>query len=145
MSDLDEVQRRIDCKIVSAAVAHMSDAKWRKLFNALGSYKGQVDGLCLKFISDEGLLPLFGIPGPFGDSEIRFRDEMPAPYASFREIDFLFIPKICKNPNSEPNRLLPDLCNDLSKLISYLESIASFPIQICKDGSIKILGYEWNS
>jgi hypothetical protein len=131
MSDLDEVQSCIDRKIASAAVAYMSDAKWRKLFNALGSYTGQVPRLRLKFVDDERLFPTHGIPGPFGDGDTSFRDEMPAPYAPFREIDFLFIPKIYKNLNSEPNKLLPDLCYDLSKLISHLESIAKFPIQIC--------------
>lgn len=143
MNNLDERQRRINSKITSATVTYMSNAKWRKLFNAFIDYPGNINGMRLKFVDDERLFSKFGTLGPYEDDEVRFRDEMPSPYAPFREIDFLLIPKTFKNPNADPHRVLPDLQNDLCSLKSYLDKIAKFPIQTCENGSIKILGYQW--
>lgn len=143
MNNSDKRQRRINSKITSATVTYMSNAKWRKLFNALKDYTGNINGMQLKFVDDERLFSTFGIPGPCEDREVGFGDEMPSPYAPFREIDFLLIPKTFKNPNADPHRVLPDLHNDLCSLKSYLDKIAKFPIQTCEDGSIKILGYQW--
>ena len=144
MNNSNEMQRRINSKIASATVTYMSNAKWRKLFNALKEYPGNIYGMRLKFVNDERLFSKFTFLGPYEDDEVRFRDEMPSPYAPFREIDFLLIPKKIQNPNAEPYRVLPDLQNDLCSLKSYLEKIAKFPIQTCEDNSIKVFGYQWN-
>ena len=143
MDNLDERQRRINSKITSATVTYMSNAKWRKLFNALIDYPGNINGIRLKFVNDERLFSQFTGLGPYKDCEVGFGDEMPSPYAPFREIDFLLIPKTFQNPNADLHRVLPDLQNDLCSLKSYLDKIAKFPIQTCEDGSIKILGYQW--
>lgn len=145
MNRSDEIQERINRKIASAAVAYMSDAKWRKLFNSLSNYSGTIHGLCLKFVNDERILPSIGIPGPYEEDEHGFKDELPSPHTPFREIDFVLIPKTVQNPKADPNCFLPDLCNDIDSLIIYLENISKFPIQNCVDGSFKILGYEWTS
>ncbi len=99
----------------------------------------------LKFVNDERLLLTFGVPGPYAENDVRFRDEMPAPYTPFREIEFLLIPQQCQPLNTDQHRLLPELQNDLFALKKYLDKIAKFPIQFCEDGSIKILGYSWSS
>ncbi|KAI9130682.1 hypothetical protein [Acaryochloris sp. CCMEE 5410] len=145
MNHPDEIQERINWKIASAAVAYMSDAKWRKLFNALVSYSGNIHGLYLKFVNDERILLLDSIPGPYKANELGFRDEMPSPYIPFREIDFVLIPNAVQHPKADLNRPLPDLSNDIASIILYLENIAKFPIQNCVDGSFKILGYEWSN
>ena len=145
MKNTDELQRRIDEKIVSATGTYMSDSKWRKLFNSLRDYRENIHGMRLKFVNDDRLLLTFGIPGPYGENEVRFGDEMPAPYTPFREIDFLLIPKKCQPLNTDRHRMLPNLQNDLFALKKYLDNIAKFPIQDCEDGSIKILGYSWSS
>ncbi|NET47186.1 MAG: hypothetical protein F6K09_00080 [Merismopedia sp. SIO2A8] len=145
MNNTDEIQRRINQKIDSATVAYMNDSKWRKLFDALRNYAGNINGMQLKFVHDERILPTFGVPGPYEEHEVGLGDEMPAPYAPFREIEFLLIPKKCQHPNTDQNRALPDLQNDLFPLKKHLDKIAKFPIQFCEDGSIKILGYSWSS
>ncbi len=145
MNNTDERQRRIDQKIATAAVAYMSDSKWRKLFNALRNYAENVHGIQLKFVNDERLLSTFGIPGPYEKQEVGFGDEMPAPYIPFREIEFLLIPQTYQHPNTDQYRALPNLQNDLLSLKRYLDEIAQFPIRVCEDGSIKILGYGWSS
>lgn len=143
MSHSDEIQERINRKIASAAVAYMSDAKWRKLFNALVNYSGNIHGLCLKFVNDERILLFNDIPGPYEANELGFRDEMPSPYTPFREIDFVLIPPTIQHPKADSNRPLPELSNDIASIILYLENISRFPIQNCVDGSFKILGYQW--
>ena len=144
MNNLDKRQRRINSKISSATVTYMSNAKWRKLFNALIDYPGDINGMRLKFIDDGRLFSNLGVIRHYEDDEVGFGDEMPSPYAPFREIDFLLIPKTFQNPNARPHRVLPDLQNDLCSLKSYLDKVAKFPIQTCEDGSIKIIGYQWD-
>ena len=92
MDNLDEIQRRMNRKIDSATVTYMSNSKWRKLFNALRDCSENTNGMQLKFVNDERIYPSFGSPGPYEEHEVSFRDEMPAPYVPFREIDFLLIP-----------------------------------------------------
>ena len=144
MNNLDERQRRINSKITSATITYMSNAKWRKFFNALIDYPGSINGMQMKFIGDERLFSNLGNIRHYEDDEVGFRDEMPYPYGQFREIDFLLIPKTFQNPKANSHRVLPDLQNDLCSLKSYLDKIAKFPIQTCEDGSIKIIGYRWD-
>jgi hypothetical protein len=142
--DYDERQRRIDGRIASASVRHMSNAKWRKLFNSLHGYDGRLAGLSIKFVRDDSM---YGVPrklGPYTENETRFYDEHPAPYKPFREIEFVYIPEVFRDPSPSANWPLPDLENDLEALVEYLNSIAQFPIQHCDDG-IKVVGYEWYS
>jgi len=143
MNSSNELQNRIDRKIASAKVAHMNDSKWRKLFNALVEQPEGSAGMRIKFVNDKRLLATFETLGPYAADETRFRDEMPSPYAPFREIEFLLIPKSL--PSLDRKRRLPDFYNDLAALITYLDGVAKFSIQTCEDGSIKILAYEWNT
>jgi hypothetical protein len=143
MNNNREVKRRIARKIEQASACYMSNAKWRKFFNSLHSYEGQIGGLSIKFVKDDRVFEI-SMPGPFKDEEKQFGDEMPYPYGPFKEIEYVKIPKEYPNPHSDPKRDLPDLSNDLDDLKSYLESIAKFPIFEYED-CIRIVGYEWCS
>ncbi len=138
MSRDDEIEKILR----GAKAAHMSNAKWKKLFEACEKYGEPIGGVSWKFIwSDASFKNTICVSENLID-EKRFGDCDPSPYAELREIEWIEIPRKYEDPKSDPKRRLPEKYNDISSLILYLSAIAEFPI-IENQNSIKIVGYEW--
>ncbi|MBT1065488.1 hypothetical protein KJY73_18015 [Bowmanella sp. Y26] len=138
MSDED----KIDKLVRSAKVAHMSNAKWRKLFFACEEYPENIGGVLWKFLDwDRHIECSICATDALLDDE-RFGDCSPAPYVSLREIEWIFIPAVYSNRHADAKRPLPNLSNDLRSIQEHLLKYSQFPLSIDSTG-IRIVGYEW--
>jgi hypothetical protein len=119
--DLLERQRRIDAAIARAKAAHMSNAKWRKLFQVLS---GRGFQLRWKFIGDDRVFEEWP---PHEDAILDdcLGDVLPYPYGPYREIDWIEIP-------AEHADLTEEL----------LDNIGRFPKTRTEFG-LRVAGYSW--
>ena len=88
-ADQRETEWRIDATISRASACHMSDAKWRKLFESLRELG--VGPLRWKFIRDDRIFVQPVPPAP-AVLERMLDDVLPYPYGPFREIEWVEIP-----------------------------------------------------
>ncbi|MBA4192090.1 MAG: hypothetical protein C0467_29275 [Planctomycetaceae bacterium] len=120
--DLRERQRRIDATIARASACHMSDAKWRKLFLALGTLG--VGRIAWRFVRSDQLT--YQQPPPesalmdscLGD----FGHAVGVPY---REIDWVEIP-----------------AERAAGVAEGLAAVGEFPVRQVASG-LRIVGYSW--
>ncbi|WP_445363546.1 hypothetical protein ACJJIQ_02045 [Microbulbifer sp. ANSA003] len=138
MTNVDKIEQLIQ----RAKLAHMSNAKWRKLFKICGEYSQSIGGIMWKFVGCDTLINCTICVTDCLLDEERFADYFPNPYAKLNEIEWIFIPYKYSDPNSDPKRPLPLLENNLTALIEHLEKYCKFPITNTENG-IKIIGYEW--
>lgn len=143
MNNVNESERRIQRRIASARVNHMSNAKWRKLFAAIHSLPKYPGGVGIKFINDDRLFTE-PIPGPDFEYEDNFGECGGISYAPFSHIEFVQIPNKYSRQLLGPRYPETKFINDVTSLIERLTEIGSFPIQEYDDG-IRILGYEWGT
>ena len=115
-----EQQRRIDATLDRARVRHMSNAKWRKVFAVCCAH--DIAPLRFKFVRDERVFP--GGPQPRAGN-VQLGDESPAPYAPYREIDWVELP-LCYADDAE----------------QAFGAVGRFPLVRTKTG-LRIVGYEW--
>ena len=114
-----EQQRRMETAIDAKSAHHMSDAKWRKLLNAL---EGCGIVLDWKFLRDDRV---FQSP-PLGGSallETQFADIHPFPYSPYREIEWIAFPG-----------------TDIATVHSLVDSVGTFMIVPVGDDT-RILAY----
>ena len=76
----------MEATIARATARHMSNAKWRKLFAALWELGGV--GLNWKFLRDDRVFS-GSSPPPYAILEETLGDVMHAPYAVYREIEWV--------------------------------------------------------
>ncbi len=119
--ELIEKQRRIDAAIANASVAHMSNAKWRKLFNFLSS--SGIGQIKWKFIHDDKIWWSYSPPS---ESELfadRIGDFVPCHGTPYREIEWIEF--------SVEHR---------ESFLAQLSALGQFPIQQCGFG-VRVIGY----
>jgi hypothetical protein len=121
-ADRQEQQRRVDAAIGRAAVGHMSDAKWRKLFAALRDLG--VGPLRWKFVGDDRV---FVQPAPPAQAvrERTLGDVLPYPYGPYREIEWVEVP-----------------AERAAGVIEALAAVGQFPVQQ-RDSGVRVVGYTW--
>lgn len=123
-------------------VAHMSNVKWRKLFEACENFGEPIGGVRWKFIgSEDSFLCSICVSDCLID-DARFGDCDPSPYAKLKEIEWIEIPEKFDDPRSDAKRKLPEKRNDVLAIVCYLNSVGKFPIFKSEKG-IRIVGYEW--
>jgi len=135
MSDINEIQRRVDKKISDALSALMSNAKWRKL---LIEIDGKAFGLKWKFVNSDEIYTA-QVPVLL---EKTFGDCLPYPYGPYREIEWLLIPMEYSHPNSDEYRSLANTRNDLQFIRNVIDSLGQYPVELSGEG-LKIIGYKW--
>ena len=143
MNDLDENKRRIQRRIATARVKHMSNAKWRKVFATIHSFSTGFGDLGIKFINDDRLFT-GQMPGPDFEYDDNFGECGGASYAPFSHIEFLQLPNQYRRELDGPRYPATEFTNDLKSLIERLGEVGAFAIQ-AYDGGIRILGYEWDA
>src|ERR1044072_5318113 len=116
-----ELQRRIDATIARAATRSMSDAKWRKLFQAL--HELGIEKVRWKFLRDERVF-VASVPSASVVLEGMLGDVLPYPYGPFREIEWIEIPA--------------EFATGLS---AALEAIGKFPVQQL-DSGVRVVAYQ---
>lgn len=143
MNDANEIEKRIQRRIASAAVKHMSNTKWRKLFSALHSIPDALGKVEIKFINDDRL---FAVPPPGPDfaHEANFGECGGISYSPFTHIEFVQIPYKCHRELDGSHCSPTEATDNLQKFVARLAQIGSFPIQVY-DAGIRIRGYDWNS
>ncbi len=120
----------------------MSNAKWRKLFQACKDYPQDIGGTSWKFIGHSGAIISTLCANDSLLDEGRFGDCDPSPYADLKEIEWVYIPIVFADPHEDKQRPLPKLKNDISAIKEHLNTYAKFPIIEVEDG-VKVIGYEW--
>ncbi|AWM38910.1 hypothetical protein GobsT_28610 [Gemmata obscuriglobus] len=121
-TDWREFQRRMDAFIATACACHMSDAKWRKLFRALGELR--VGRMAWKFVRSDRILyqppppPQALLRSCLGD----FGLTAGSPY---REIDWVEVPN-----------------ERAAGVAEGLATVGRFPVERLTTG-LRIVGYTW--
>lgn len=115
-------EERNRATIARAKTCHMSNAKWRKVFTALGSLDTGI--LRWKFVREDRI---FESRAPWANQilEDRLGDVMPGPYTPFREIDWIEVP-----------------LDRADGAIEALEALGQFPVLHTESG-VRIVGYSW--
>ena len=88
-ADWREWQRRVDAAIARASAAHMSNAKWFKLFAVLRGL--HVGPLRWKFVRQDDTAEC-PVPPEWGVRPEGLGDVLPYPYGPFREIEWVEVP-----------------------------------------------------
>ena len=143
MNDANETERRIQRRIASATVKHMSNTKWRKLFSAMHAIPDPLGNVSIKFINDDRVFTE-PTPGPEFAHEDKFGECGGISYSPFTHIEFVQIPNKYHRELDGPRYPPIEFTNDVQALVARLAQIGSFPIQEY-DGGIRILGYEWDT
>jgi hypothetical protein len=121
-ADREKQLRRLEAKLASVAAKNMSNAKWLALFAAL-----REAGIAIvrwKFIQHAHIF-VHPIPGETELVANGFGDVLPAPYATFRELEWLEVPAVH------------------SELFARLRaSHKAFPWQESAEG-LRVVAYEW--
>lgn len=130
---MNETERRIERRIASASIKHMSNAKWRKFFAALHDVLQPPHKIGLKFVGQDHVF-IVPVPGPHFENEDNFGECGGISYALFAHIEFVRI-----------SRLYPvagNATNNVEALIKHLNNVGRWSIQ-ASDDDVFILGYEW--
>lgn len=143
MYDASEATRRIERRIAAASAAHMSDAKWRKLFAALHSFPGRLRGAAIKFVNDDRMF-VEPLPGPKFKHDDNLGECGGISYSRFAHIEFVQIPNRFASSPYGPRYPETVIENDLSSLVDFLNKLGKFPIESCAEG-IRVVGYSWKS
>lgn len=121
--DLRERQRRIDATIARASACHMSDAKWRKLFLALGELG--VGTMTWRFVRS-GQLTHQPPPPECALMESCVGDFGMAVGVPYREIDWVEVPT-----------------ERAAGVVEALAAVGQFSVQQLASG-VRIVGYSWS-
>lgn len=141
-SGMNKLMGRVESKIANAKVAHMSNAKWRKLFQACEEYPQVIGGTSWKFIGySSAIISTLCANSSLLDDE-RFADCDPSPYADLKEIEWVHIPMVFSDAHEDKHRPLPKQKNDISAITEHLNTYGNFPIIEVENG-VNIIGYEW--
>ncbi len=135
-------EENISSVIQQAKVAYMSNAKWRKFFKACESCTSPIEGVEWKFVWSKNSFARSIYVSNALINESMFGDCPPSPYAQLREIDWILIPQLYKDPRSDSKRPLPQQTNDIDKILEHIKKYGQFPI-FHTDNGFKILGYKW--
>ncbi|MEP3890396.1 MAG: hypothetical protein ABJN69_08000 [Hellea sp.] len=130
---MNEIDRRLERRVASASVKHMSNAKWRKLFAVLHAAAPPLREVGIKFVNQDRIFSV-AVPGPSFESDDDFGECGGISYALFAHIEFL---QISKSDISTAN-----VSNDIQALVELLNTAGLWPIQVYEEG-IRIVGYEW--
>ena len=138
--DASEKTQRINRRIAAATVKHMSDSKWRKLFEAIHSVTIPLCGVGIKFINDPRLFTE-SVPGPEFEHANNTGECGGISYQPLAHIEFVEIPSSHQASIDDENSVV-SVENDLEGFVERLGQKGDFPVQTIENG-IRIIGYEW--
>lgn len=126
-------------KTLQPQVSYMNNAKWRKFFVTLDRAGVRVGGSRWKFLGSDRFFS-FGFPGESDLTDSGIRDEAFFP-VEFNWIQSIEIPRVYPDPRSDTERPLPPCTQDIEKIVSILERVGRFPLEL-KGDSFVVKGYE---
>ncbi|WP_417762989.1 DUF6678 family protein [Shewanella sp.] len=136
-------QQQLDKLRQSATASLMSNAKWRKLFEAAARMQPQLGGVQWQLLKNkQPTVAELAVADCLLDDNQRFDDCGPFPCVELRDIDWIFIPHQFTDPHSDPKRPLPPKHNDVAGFIALLAHSGQFPVQRNEHGAT-ITGYVW--
>jgi hypothetical protein len=142
MNDFAERERRIEQRISTARVAHMSNAKWRKLFAVMYAQPKPLGHVGFKFINDDRVFRETP-PEPNFAHEDNFGECGGISHSLFRHLEYVEIPRQYQRNLNGPRYPATEFSNDVQRLIEELAKVGQFAIQE-DDRGLRILGYEWD-
>ncbi|MCH1925300.1 hypothetical protein L9G74_01610 [Shewanella sp. C32] len=136
-------QRQLDKLRQSAQASLMSNAKWRKLFEAAAQMQPKLGGVEWQLLgNDSTVIAELDVADALVADNSRFDDCLPFPCMELRDIDWIFVPKQFADPRSDAKRPLPAKDNDVAGFIALLAQMGQFPLQQNAQG-VTIFGYQW--
>ena len=121
--EIQELQRRMDTKILSATAAHMNNTKWREVLRILRGH----GPFSWKFIGQDRVFEETAPRSDYGLREKCLGDVPPNYFGPYREIEWIEIS-----------------FQQAESVQSLLDSLGQIPIVKTETG-VRIVGYSWAS
>ena len=132
-------KRIIDLRLTKTS--YMSNAKWRKLFNAI-----EENGQCtfparIKTIGDEGVYHFSTNPGIYETMNYTM-DGWCGPPVAFRDIEWIYVPTVSEIERYNRDEKLESkfIQRDIAKLKKLIDEIGKFEYDFDENG-LKLYGY----